>query len=413
MFGENTDGSLLDLYNDGKFEELSKKDLTKPVNSRGDTILHKIAQRADLQSVQKLSQYPKCITYLLVNKPNAEGDMPIHVAHNSGEPKEKIDKFINFLVEKLDANPNIPNRKGDKFESMADPNSSLNFTETAEPQNYPKNNNVVINFIINLINKYSNPNSRVEPKSLSSTLNLTTDNAATLENPKAQPLVGGYKGTRYIHTSTESMSNYLDETDSRSFVVKGRNALLANYQMTMDRPKPDPAVSKEYNDLLKRIMKLLEVDEETAKIYRSGMKLNVMKANEELRSRDADGIRVEAIKVALGFDKNKQDYSKDNDKAVIATLKKIDVGAIKKYIDEQKKKSQEFIEARKKERGESSTSSDRKPKKFEKRTPRSETSEPFSETEKKSDKSAKPKKGKSESGYLKSADLIFSSDNDL
>lgn len=97
---------------------------------------------------------------------------------------------------------------------------------------------------------------------------------------------------------------------------------------TQDRMKQDPKTKEMYKDILKKIEKLLNVDEETAKLYRSGLKRDVILKNPELGKRSNDAKKIETIEKIV-----------DNKTSLENAIKNIDIKAIKKYIEQRKEES--------------------------------------------------------------------------
>jgi len=147
-------------------------------------------------------------------------------------------------------------------------------------------------------------------------------------------------------------------------------------------------------------MDFLDVDEETAKDYRSALKINLENSNPELKKRINDSLKI----------KEMEQYFESKDK-LKAALKKIDMDEIHKIMSERKEFSEHRREEAKKRQ------SEKKKVRHEKRksdtsseTPNSSpTSATSPETPK--TKTVRAKKSKTaENGYLKSDEIIFSSD---
>lgn len=119
--------------------------------------------------------------------------------------------------------------------------------------------------------------------------------------------------------SKKISSELNDYTNNDSFIVD--KEIYDN----QDRMKPDPKNKEAYNNILKKIEKLLNVDEEKAKLYRSGLKRDVLLKNPELGKRVNDAKKIAAIEKLV-----------ENKTTLDNAIKNIDINAIKKYIEQRK-----------------------------------------------------------------------------
>lgn len=112
--GKNTiNDDLVLLYETRDFNSLANSDLRTPINNNGDTIMHIMAERLDKNGFESLLRNnSQVITYDVINMPNKNNVLPIHKAMATIQNSKIInDDFINYMVNKLKANPEIPDSK--------------------------------------------------------------------------------------------------------------------------------------------------------------------------------------------------------------------------------------------------------------------------------------------------------------
>uniref|UniRef100_A0A6C0LSQ9 Uncharacterized protein n=1 Tax=viral metagenome TaxID=1070528 RepID=A0A6C0LSQ9_9ZZZZ len=428
MFTENninniskkTGAEILDMYVNGKIDELTKCDLSIPIDTRGNNLLHMLASNVDLKVLKKVSENPKCTTYTIVNRVNYDGDLPIHVAMNTDNSLENKHEFIDFLVNKCGARTDIPNRRGQIIEleksqlnseefnkemselsqlnhevvknlrtlasirlnsdlksSECQKNTLHNETNIKSFDHFSNNSfistesdkNEKYKFILELINS-----------SIPGTNKLSKSNSNTLE------LFGGHTGTRIIRPKLiNSDSSFLTESGTNdSFITRRRDEILRNLHSTMERPKNDSMTTDAYNALLEKIKKYFDVDEEKAKQYRTALKITITREHPELRKRENDALKIKELEKIL-----------ETEKSAKAAFKKIDMDEILSYMEEQRLKSLE----RSTEKNEKNSS---KKEKDEKNPSIKEPKKVFKKD---------TKKIVTENGYMMSDDIILSSES--
>jgi hypothetical protein len=97
------------------------------------------------------------------------------------------------------------------------------------------------------------------------------------------------------------------------------------YHVQRIRKRRDPETTKLYNEIVQKIQDLLGVDEETAKLYRFALKVDIMNKYPELRSEEMDAERVKKI--------NELVMSKTT---LNNAMSSIDLDAMKKLLEERK-----------------------------------------------------------------------------
>lgn len=304
----STDGiEILDLYRKGDLKKLAQCDLSTTVDSDGNTIVHIIATNLDKNAFEKLINFnDKCILPILINKPNNQLDCPLHKALQSINASDRDDySIISFMINKLNADPDIPNK--DNWVIAKDMNTtSDNNTEQNRPQsksqNKSQNESQKISFIRKLTDKYV-------------------------------PMSGGsnnYMGHRLIKSASETsasdttMTKFKRNFSSGSadlFTESGKNdtfKIKSNKHKTFtlsdlttlsqDRPKKDPEVTARYNEILKKIMEFLNLDEDKAKMYRSIIKLYLEKNNPELKGAANDALKIKEMEKIVENKKKLTEY---------------------------------------------------------------------------------------------------------
>lgn len=334
----SADKNVLNRYLTGDFSSL-RQDLDKKINDNGDTILHIIAMKLDKDALEKIG--PENIKPY-INIKNKRGECPIHKALEAiQETNNKYYEFINYLIDNCGANTEIADNKG---RIVAE-------TETVSPK---------------------------LPSSLHETLSMTASERKDDDADEIEQILGQYGGV---------IKKKLPLDDSDKNDVFNLGSTISTDWLT-ERIKTDPEVTKRYNDVLEKIKKVLDVDEETARIYRLILKKRVLEENPDLRKREFDAQKIDKVVSLLG----------DTDKSAKAVLIKIS----KEMVEDIRTK---FLNNPRPPR------SDEKPKKT---TDKPKENKPKKEKKEKKTKKApkeeKPKKKSkaSETGYLHSDELIFS-----
>uniref|UniRef100_A0A6C0CAA7 Ankyrin repeat protein n=1 Tax=viral metagenome TaxID=1070528 RepID=A0A6C0CAA7_9ZZZZ len=345
----STNEKILQSYNESNYKEILDR-LDTVIDDMGNTIIHHIASKLDKDSIESLKKLDKkCITYTLMNKANKNGDLPIHLALKTLIEKDADSHdFIDYLINECHANPNIPN------------NEDMVITQKKEPVHIPQSSAPQtdhFDFISKLIQYYIN----------------------SFNQPTAQ-IKGGYSSKRIIRSKVS------DFTDSDVLPDSGVNdtfRLTKNKRIhhkinnvdSQDGGKRDPKITDTYNQILKKIIKVLNVDEATAKLYRMALKKKVIDDDPDLRKGSNDAKKMEAIEKLLGDDKNA--------KKVLNKISPDTIDGLRTWLSEQ--------DAKRSENSESIKKKDDKPK------------------EKKAKKVTK-KAHESEKGYLHSDEILFSPD---
>lgn len=531
MISTNSDNNLLQLYKRGEYHKLATKDLTQPIDSEGNTVIHRMAENLDKNALETIRKNnPAALKYEVVNKPNKRYELPIHKAMETIQKNQtggQADQnFINYLVEQLGAVQNIPDNKNRIIINQA--------AEKSVDDEQLKRLNETVKENIRNLNKlsqnqtagFNNTDTQVDIEFIKKITNYYSQ----FRNTENQ--TGGYNGQRKIRNY---FSNGSSERRNNSFVVSNKNELLKEYDRNREEStrksnrhtvknnrnsesklfggkykkiksfmdnwetddfklftetdtrrntkKNNPTdvsdeeiifedemsnIRNEYNKTLdddfenltidsvngnnkeeteirisdleeddvnrqsfddlyfstqervrdekadeiyrsfvKKIMDLLGVDEETARFYRWALKINLIKANPELK-------RDEALKLS------EMEKFFENKEKLQAILDKIDMDAIKKYRDELR----EAAERRRKERRRLRKERRRLRRERRQRQTEETTEKPSEETSDaavtentvtdtteeapKTKKRATRKSKVAENGYLLSDEIIFS-----
>jgi len=173
-----------------------------------------------------------------------------------------------------------------------------------------------------------------------------------------------------------------------------------------DRPRRrDSKADEIYRSFIKTIMDSLGVDEQTARFYRSAIKINMEGTNPELKIKKTDSIEERRAKDELKIKEMENIIGKKE--KLQSTLDKIDLDETRRIMESRKLESEQRREEWLKNRP---AKPDRSAKPAEKpKTTESVTSEDEPKPKKRTVKTAK-KSNVAESGYLQSDEIIFSSD---
>ena len=202
----------------------------------------------------------------------------------------------------------------------------------------------------------------------------SSDSESSESSSESSSLMGSSSDTLDLGSSSSSSSDDKHKKKSQSHLTS-----------TLDRVR-NPEADEKYRAFVKTIMDLLNVDEDTARLYRSAIKITIERKNPELR-------KDELLKI------KEMENIFESESSLKATLKKIDIDEIKKHMAMQKQKSEE----RRKEFGQSTT---------ENKKPVSTKKNDDAETPK--DKKKKQKRVNAarvaSNGYLVSSEFILSSE---
>lgn len=397
---------IMDKYQKGDYSGMTLEDIKMQINEKGDTIIHWLAEKGDAigltQLLDNIRSKSRDLLAGIVNQQNKEGETPLHKAkENAGD---KSNEVIEMLVNKYNANPNIPDKK-DRIiiKNSASDNNDSNLSDMKQKtgrftdealDNIKKLSGMAEGKIQDLIGKI--PLDKPESNPTNSDIDKIKQLIQHYANKKVS--TGGYSGQRRIspHFSEDLTESGVND----SFVSKKKHQLmneLAHMISTssQERIKRDPKVTEKYKEIREKIMELLEVDEETARIYSSALKYKIGQENPELRKPENDALRAKELEKLV---KDKKTLQK--------AIKDIDIEEVKKVIKEQREQSEErrklFLEKRK-ERG---------PKNKKERKPKSESTEMMpNETSSEPEEKPKAKRGRKkavENGYLQSDEIIFS-----
>lgn len=132
-----------------------------------------------------------------------------------------------------------------------------------------------------------------------------------------------------------------------------------DYMTTLNRPR-DEKTDELYRSFIKKIQDLLDVDEDTARLYRSIIKINIVKLNPELRGRENDTLKVKEMEKIL-----------ENKNKLKSYLDKIDIEATRREMKERQEEGEKRRAERNAKRG----------NKNNREAPKTETDVQTSETE--------------------------------
>lgn len=350
--------NIINQYLSGNYDDL-RSVLDKKVNDNGDTIIHIIAMKLDKDTLQKIGE-----KYIKphINIQNNQGECPIHKALTAiEESNEDFYDFITYLIDACGADPNIPDKNG------------------------------------RVISKLD-----TEMKSDTESLNLSTETKLEKDDTDIiKGVIAHYKQIGGIKKK-DDLSELSDSGPNDSFILRTNDSDI--YELSNDRVRPEPVINKEYDEILQKIIKILDVDEKTARIYRIILKRKALEEFPELRKREHFIEQIEKINKLLG----------KTNKSAEKILKTIS----KEAIDELQT---EFSERSEKRMSEKKAKKSRKPKKVSDNTESSQKSTSTmkpkkvivnSESSQKKVEKKKPKKNMniSENGYLHSDEILFSPD---
>jgi hypothetical protein len=224
----------------------------------------------------------------------------------------------------------------------------------------------------------------------------SSDSSLDLNKSSSSSSSSSNKKPKKSHSNLTSTLNRVrnHETDEkyRSSDNKSKKS-HSNLTSVLDRVR-NPEADEKYRSFVKTIMDLLSVDEDTARLYRSAIKITIERKNPELR-------KDELLKI-----KEMENIFK-SESTLTSTLEKIDIDEIKKHMAMQKQRSEE----RRKEFGQSTTENNK--------TVSAKKNDNETKNKKNNDNEPKDKKKKQKrvnaarvasNGYLVSSEFILSSE---
>ncbi|BCS83048.1 hypothetical protein QLL95_gp1075 [Cotonvirus japonicus] len=134
-------------------------------------------------------------------------------------------------------------------------------------------------------------------------------------------------------------SGDFDESDTERDIIDRRQIMDDPDLFTSQERPRNTKVDEIYRSFVQKIMDLLGVDEETAKFYRSAIKIEITNKNPELRKRENDELKIQEMEKIFNNKKTLQD-----------TLSDIDMDKIKKFMVERKQEVDKLREERNKNR---------------------------------------------------------------
>lgn len=454
-----TDTNLLSSYQAKNFNTLASANLRQPIDNEGNTIVHLMAKNLDREGFEKLlSINPKSVTDELINAPNNNSQRPIHLAMQSIQSNNDPSKnqFIEYLIYRLGANPSIPDNNNrivkQKSEATFESNQKLQKLNNDTISNLRIMNNLIekeknnivghgdVDFVRKLTEHYKtkygvsqtggyNGQRKIRYESdRNDSFVLDKNTKNKLYNDKSaneydiRRDIWGSNNNRQAQKSFDDDWNTddfdLEESEDDMYDIRriNQNKRSTHYDMyTPDRPR-DEKVDEVYRSFVKKIMDLLGVDEETARKYRSAIKLNIEEKNPELRGRINDSLKVKEMEKIF-----------ENKNRLQQTLDSIDMGAIQEIIEKRKTESETRRAERNKDRSNrnrSDRNSDRPSKNEGTRGNRgskgssgskgSNGSSGQTETEKpKRTRKSSAAPSRVNNGYLESDEIIFSSEDEM
>ena len=453
--------NILVLYEEKKIADLSKTDLKAPIDEKRNTILHKIASNLDQKTLEELHQLNPQSVKIAINVQNTEGNTPLHTALESIKTQDSNKySIIKYMIKTLGADPSVENKKGLIIAGPSTSDSDENITSPPHPQTLckswgkstelpPKTSPEVIDFIRRLTSHYGSG------KNVQSVQSAQIKAKGGAQSYSGRRMIGALspenqpenKIRRYnISASSsnedpilESSEDIVESGMNDSFNIKSGKKLLEDFSYLIspqDGGRRDPVVLAKYNQILKRIMELLDIDEETARTYRSMIKLNITNEHPELRGAVNDSLKIAEIEKIVADESKLRAYWEQKVKP--------NIPMIKARMEEQAKLGEERRKARE-------ANGPREPKKFNRDRPNKKPkdtdtsvsgstsasesdSEPKAKTktkktvEKKTKEPAEKKKGTTvkkestkkatkkstkkatESGYIRSDERIFDSE---
>lgn len=449
------------------------------MNQDGRNKIHNLAHDLNIKEMIELHKKNPSDFSKLINQKDKDGNTPIHIALKkiieSGKNNYEI---ITHMIEKLGADPNIPNKndeivlhtyESDKYQIKSDsiksipspphpsklpsympPKQNTSTSTQTEKQIDPE----LITFLKKLNTKYNQKGGDHKEKIYSGRriINGSSDNEFITKksrNSVSESEFESGSGSASESASEidleiiQSSDRHLSESGRNdSFVIKSKRSFSAEdipnrfIDSNQDGGRRDPEITNRYNEILKKIMELLDLDEKTAKDYRSLIKLYLESQHPELRGVANDALKIQEIEKIVADKEKLKSYWENKVKPNMKELTKhiqertqLSEQRRKEKIEKKKQKRLEKKKEKKAQYSSDSTStsdsaseSDKPVKKTRSKKDSVSSSASTSEEATKKTKSKKEEKvsttekkkkaakKKVENGYIRSDELIFSSE---
>jgi hypothetical protein len=149
------------------------------------------------------------------------------------------------------------------------------------------------------------------------------------------------RNNQYRNNNNDNDDDGDDDDDDNDNGTDYTNFSYMDMFDSQDRPRRlrDAKVDEMYKSFVKRLMDVLGIDEETAKLYRSAIKITIGEKNPELRKMSNDALKVKEMEKIF-----------ENDKKLKEFIKNIDMDFIKDFIEKRKEENEKRREEFKKNR---------------------------------------------------------------
>lgn len=234
----NLSNNLVKLYVKKEYKNLAFSNLKQPINNDGDTIIHILAQNLDKAGFELILQYnPKAITYDIINFPNKKAELPIHKALEYIQLIKQSDQdFIDYMIDRLGANPDIPDANNRIIVRSNNNNTKHNTIMYEVDEKINKLNNAVVANIKNLTELNDNvldqnSKSQSSSKYIGFIKDITDYYGTAMNKNLLNSSIGGYLGKRRILNYFPDHDNLTETGNHNSFVARDKNSMQTKYNL--------------------------------------------------------------------------------------------------------------------------------------------------------------------------------------
>lgn len=352
------------------------------IDEKGNTIFHRLSLNEDEKGLRKIKKDNPSFVKKHINTKNHAGQTPLHVALEANIKSGKDQDFISFLVKEMGANPHEPDNQNriiagfgttteNRFGLSTD---SLSQSPELKPHHTGKgiNPNPTLDDqkeVARLNQNYVIEHGKKPSSGCNAGAGITDSNESQTDQSivkfvrdlnahygigdEIRAKIGGkYSGRRIIANSSEknqmtrkyigsdenSFEFVKDSTDemeagSDEFNIgvshlskfsEGTRRMINSPNsdsMALDGGKWDPVLLDRHKVIVQKIMEYLSISEEDAKLYRTLIKLNLIKEHPELAGPTNDAIRTQEIEKIVSNKENLEKYWNKFVKPNLADLK--------------------------------------------------------------------------------------------
>jgi hypothetical protein len=319
---------ILRSYQTGNYDAIDTQAQAVPLDAEKNNIIHRIAVENNAKALDALQS--NGINIRALNAKNADGNTPAHIAVMRGSKTNDYTIVKKLLI--LGANPNIQNNAGEiVIETETDTNS--NYNSNSNPLGSSKSKSAMqdeseeedkIDFLQKLVYYLKSKTVTGGAKSKSSTSSddvLNADIDDSISSTNNNDVDYDENGDNDNDNDNDDNENVTEYDGGFETLYNSRIAKMNALQKMLYDERIQNEGTIYHENVVKRIQELMNVDEQTAKIYRSVLFRKISQENPTASNTER------SRKMSELFD------TPEKEKQTIKSLANVDVQAVKAEID--------------------------------------------------------------------------------